>query len=126
MITNGNDADVILAQSIGGGGGKGGDAIRHRTLASAFRLWRGGGAMGGNGGNINVTNSGIIEVAGDHSDGVFAQSIGGGGGDGGEAFTFGLVAGRQYRHLGRRPRRSGRQRRQRHDQQHEFHRDVWR
>jgi hypothetical protein len=87
--TLGDDADGILAQSIGGGGGAGGasgtqnlqyEAADSNTLAIAV------GGAGGNGataGDVSVTNGGIIMTSGDKSFGIRAQSIGGGGGVGG-------------------------------------------
>jgi hypothetical protein len=87
--TRGNDADGILAQSIGGGGGAGGasgtqnlqyESTDSNTLAIAV------GGSGGNGaiaGDVTVTNGGVIATWGDKSVGIRAQSIGGGGGVGG-------------------------------------------
>ena len=45
----------------------------------------GSGGGGGAGGAMTVTNSGTIGTMGHHSDGILAQSIGGGGGKGGAA-----------------------------------------
>jgi hypothetical protein len=87
--TFGDDADGILAQSIGGGGGSGGasgtqnlqyEGADSNTVAVAV------GGSGGNGaiaGDVSVTNTGIIMTSGDKSFGIRAQSIGGGGGVGG-------------------------------------------
>jgi len=87
--TRGDDADGILAQSIGGGGGAGGasgtqtltyESTDSNTVAIAV------GGSGGNGaiaGDVSVTNGGVIMTSGDHSFGIRAQSIGGGGGVGG-------------------------------------------
>lgn len=87
--TLGDDADGILAQSIGGGGGAGGASGTQNlqylsgdsnTLAIAV------GGSGGNGaiaGDVSATNTGVILTSGDHSFGIRAQSIGGGGGVGG-------------------------------------------
>ncbi|MEO8017344.1 MAG: hypothetical protein ABI769_05995, partial [Pseudomonadota bacterium] len=94
LTTQGNDSHGIYAQSIGGGGGNGGSA----TSLSLFA----GVAVGGDGGNASngntVTISGgldntpahlplavvpVIETHGDRAKGVFAQSVGGGGGNGG-------------------------------------------
>ncbi|MFO1035881.1 MAG: autotransporter outer membrane beta-barrel domain-containing protein [Geminicoccaceae bacterium] len=76
----------ILAHSIGGAGGSGGNA----TAAgfSVFTFTVGGDAAGGGvGGNVDVTNAGLITTFGDHADGIAAQSIGGGGGKGGAAIS---------------------------------------
>ncbi|MRN50543.1 hypothetical protein GJU94_12000 [Brucella sp. 10RB9214] len=84
--TSGVGAHGIIAQSIGGGGGNGGVALTSNSaLASGSKgimLSAGGfGADGGDGGAVRVDNSGKIITRGDKSDGIFAQSIGGGGGN---------------------------------------------
>ncbi len=68
----------ILAQSVGGGGGAGGDSTGWLAVG-------GSGAAGGNGGETSVNISGAISTSGERSSGVLAQSIGGGGGNGGNA-----------------------------------------
>ena len=85
ISTLGNFSHGIFAQSVGGGGGNGGSA-------SGISAYGGSGAGGGVGGNVNVTNSGLITTgspmyvySGVLSDGIFAQSIGGGGGSGGNS-----------------------------------------
>jgi hypothetical protein len=87
--TNSDGALGILAQSIGGGGGNGANS------AGAFVSVGGQGGAGGNGNLVTVTNaaSGAISTVGDFAAGVIAQSIGGGGGNGGFAVEIGLVAG---------------------------------
>ncbi len=84
IITNGVNANGILAQSIGGGGGNGGVAAAGvGANGPAF-----GFSMGGNGGNggggdaVNVQVNSAIATYGDFANGVVAQSIGGGGGNG--------------------------------------------
>ena len=47
----------------------------------------GSGGTGGSGGAVRVTNDGSIGTIGAHSDGILAQSIGGGGGQAGAAST---------------------------------------
>jgi hypothetical protein len=77
----------ILAQSIGGSGGAGGSAASKGT--GFFSMAIGGDAGGGGtGGLVSVTNQSLITSRGDHAAGIQAQSIGGGGGKGGAAFTF--------------------------------------
>lgn len=77
----------ILAQSIGGSGGAGGSAAS--TGTGFFSMTIGGDAGGGGiGGLVQVTNGSLITSYGDHAAGIQAQSIGGGGGKGGAAFTF--------------------------------------
>ena len=90
LLSQGNAASPIFAQSVGGGGGNGGDATA--TGISLLPVAIGGsGGDGGDGGAVSVTNNGFITVAGDHSDGVFAQSVGGGGGNGGSGYAFGVA-----------------------------------
>jgi hypothetical protein len=73
----------VLAQSIGGGGGAGGDS-------------KGWFAVGGTGGNaVNGNNATVdllanITTYGMNSDGIAVQSIGGGGGNGGNAVGSGV------------------------------------
>ena len=101
IVTGGDDADGILAQSIGGGGGTGGFA------ASIALQYKGSGntsntmgiAVGGSGGTagvgdtVTVTNTGVIATTGARAFGIRAQSIGGGGGNGGMALTGSLLIG---------------------------------
>ncbi|MFO1067613.1 MAG: hypothetical protein U1E14_03730 [Geminicoccaceae bacterium] len=100
ISTAGDDASGILAQSIGGTGGDGG------TDTSSIVALGGGGANSSNGGSVSVTNAGSIVTgatsggnvpAGDDptcgsgcSHGILAQSIGGGGGNGGFAVGVSL------------------------------------
>ncbi|RVH40542.1 autotransporter outer membrane beta-barrel domain-containing protein [Sinorhizobium meliloti] len=80
LSTSGDDAHGIVAQSIGGGGGVGG-------AASGAPLSFTGNSPGsyGDGGDVAVTADGSIFTRGDYAFGVLAQSIGGGGGFGGNA-----------------------------------------
>ncbi len=102
--TGGALAAGILAQSIGGGGGNGGGAstlggtgfafdktldaqLQKLPLAdnAALSLTIGGrGARGGTGGVVGVTNEGVVRTFGSSAAGILAQSVGGGGGTGGE------------------------------------------
>ena len=77
IYTTGKRADAIFAQSVGGGGGIGG-------TASAKLAIGGDGGAAGNGGVVNVTNALSLVTEGLFSRGIFAQSIGGGGGTGGD------------------------------------------
>jgi len=85
LTTTGDGAIGILAHSIGGGGGNGGNAT---GLAASV-----GGAAGaaGSGGQINVTLNGSVTTGGDFASGLVAQSIGGGGGNGGYGKTYSPV-----------------------------------
>jgi hypothetical protein len=97
ITTGGSDSAGIYAQSIGGGGGHGGSAVGVGVWAS-FAMGGSGGA-GGDGGDVCVnanggacsnalaTGSPTIKTAGDRSAGILAQSVGGGGGDGGWALS---------------------------------------
>lgn len=96
--TFGYRAHGIIAQSIGGGGGNGGMSLAGDLALGSKTTPASGnvgmislGGFGGDGntaGNVEVTNRGAIEVFGAKSYGIFAQSVGGGGGDG--AFAMAL------------------------------------
>lgn len=83
--TFGARAHGIVGQSIGGGGGIGGDTVASTFLAGAAVAIGGNGGAGGNGGTIVARNAGIIQTGGDLADAVLLQSIGGGGGSGGSS-----------------------------------------
>jgi len=76
-----------------------GDASKNKGFGIAIG---GGTGAGGIGGDVAVNNSGIIYTQGDGSHGVFAQSVGGGGGNagynmltaGGEDGNIGITIGR--------------------------------
>jgi hypothetical protein len=104
VLTGGSFAHGILAQSIGGGGGNGGsatglampglsfdktlnDLVGKLPVADALSVTRAIGGQGGGGGKgqaITVTNAGALRTGGSDAIGIFAQSIGGGGGTGGD------------------------------------------
>jgi hypothetical protein len=106
ISTAGINAIGVKAMSIGGGGGEGGLASAQSTgIGGSFSVATGGsGGPGGDGGDVNVSlfdgasiqtgktsydfsfSSGSF-VPGDHSPGVLAQSVGGGGGNAGHAVT---------------------------------------
>lgn len=81
LHTTGDSGTAIFAQSVGGGGGNGGDASQG-LLTSLTVVQSGSG--GGDAGNVWVTNSGSIQTEGAGAMGVYAQSVGGGGGSGGD------------------------------------------
>ena len=95
----------ILAQSIGGGGGAGGDAETRKFANATDKSRRnkkaksrsltlsvgGAGGIGGNAGSVSVQSAGNIATTGEMSSAVVAQSIGGGGGTGGQASADNLV-----------------------------------
>ncbi|WP_339948195.1 autotransporter outer membrane beta-barrel domain-containing protein [uncultured Albimonas sp.] len=78
----------LVAQSIGGGGG---DVIGEPSLSIVTVGGQGG--PGGAGGLVDLTfNDGTVTTtAGDYSFGLVAQSIGGGGGNGGNVFSIDVV-----------------------------------
>ena len=96
LVTSGADATAVFAQSVGGGGGKGGNSTAVGLFGSV--AIGGYGAAGGTGADVSVQSlSGAIETSGDRSNGLFAQSVGGGGGNGGfaTAASVGVGAGAQ-------------------------------
>ncbi|WP_155765372.1 hypothetical protein [Mesorhizobium erdmanii] len=83
-ITTNQDKSIgIFAQSIGGGGGAGGDSF-------GIVGQPGSASAGGNGGTVTVTNTGVVETKGARSYGIWAQSLGGSGGNAGD--SGGIVA----------------------------------
>ncbi|MCD0504891.1 autotransporter outer membrane beta-barrel domain-containing protein [Bordetella petrii] len=81
VLTWGDDATAIAAQSIGGGGGVGGVQALEGTRLDGARLLVGG-YMAGEAGAVSVASDWTVNTAGDGAHGVVAQSIGGGGGIG--------------------------------------------
>ena len=73
VMTSGNYAYGLVAQSIGGGGGI--STLPAQTLIL-------GGSGGGAGGTVAVSTTGTITTSGGAAVGIIAQSIGGGGGVG--------------------------------------------
>jgi hypothetical protein len=86
ILTSGHRARGVFAQSIGGGGGNGGDG-------SGLVAVGGGGTIGGQGDTVTVTNTGKITTQQEYSHGIFAQSVGGGGGSGGDAGALVSIGG---------------------------------
>jgi hypothetical protein len=93
ITTSGSDAMGIFAQSVGGGGGNGGLAIAAAASDGVSGSFAVGGHSGGggNGDIVTVLNTGKVATGGTGSDGILAQSVGGGGGNGGLAIS-GAVA----------------------------------
>lgn len=77
----------ILAQSIGGGGGNGGQSFtsaKTQLIGVSVSIGHGGqGNSGGDGKDVDVSNAGSIVTGGRLASGIIAQSVGGGGGNGG-------------------------------------------
>jgi len=95
ILTDGNESSAIFAESRGGGGGNGGlsfaGAISMRDGQSFTFAFGGDGGIGNTGGSVTVRNSGLLMTRGNESHGIFAQSLGGGGGNGGTSITGGFV-----------------------------------
>ncbi len=87
VVTTGNQSVAIVAQSIGGGGGHGGQNF------GIFYSKGGSGSIGGAGGTVNVTNNGHVSTYGNDAHGIQAQSIGGTGGDGGAGASLMVALG---------------------------------
>lgn len=92
VTTSGDGSTAIIAQSIGGGGGNGGDAT---SISPTVSVAIGGdGSLGGHGHDVVVTTEGSdIDTSGNTAHGIVAQSIGGGGGNGGRAISGALPSG---------------------------------
>ncbi|RZJ32627.1 MAG: hypothetical protein EON85_00445, partial [Brevundimonas sp.] len=85
ITTIGDGSSGVTARSVGGIGGDAGNAVGLVTFSDD-------GAAGGNGGSATVTamSTSDIRTEGRASYGLFAQSVGGGGGEGG--FSVGLAS----------------------------------
>ncbi|WP_172330171.1 autotransporter outer membrane beta-barrel domain-containing protein [Mangrovicoccus sp. HB161399] len=90
IATSGDSSRGILAQSVGGGGGSSaltGSLNIGASTGSIGTTVGGRGGAGGDGGNLSVTAGGTISTAGDNAEGIYAASVGGGGGDSGATFA---------------------------------------
>ncbi|MFC3225693.1 hypothetical protein ACFOGJ_00525 [Marinibaculum pumilum] len=81
IATSGDSATAIYAQSVGGGGGTGGDGSQGMLTSVTVS---GSGGAGGDGGKVSVDNHGTIRTSGAGAMGIYAQSVGGGGGSAGD------------------------------------------
>ena len=104
IATRGNFSAGVMAQSVGGSGGFGGDArtiqveltadpmdfvpLTGLTSLDLTLVVGGTGGSGSHGGVVTVTNKGEVATTGAFAHGIVAQSVGGGGGAGGSAMTF--------------------------------------
>ena len=95
IVTSGNNASGIVAQSIGGGGGVGGSATsKTGGIVAAISVSIGGdGGDGGTGGRVSIDNTSNITTTGVGAHGMEASSIGGGGGRGGDASAYAVAVG---------------------------------
>ncbi|MEP9380140.1 hypothetical protein ABLE91_25750 [Aquabacter sp. CN5-332] len=86
ITTSGLSAIAVLGQSIGGGGGDGGGASGVEVSVG------GSGGAGGSGGSVSggFNTGSSITTSGDVSPAIVMQSIGGGGGNAGNASSNGL------------------------------------
>src|SRR5678815_2668669 len=82
----------LFAQSVGGGGGNGGFAIAGAISdgPNANFALGGNGGTGANSDTVFVNSATSIATRGNDSHGIFAQSLGGGGGSGGFAVAAGI------------------------------------
>ena len=91
IITSGSRGSGLVAQSIGGGGGHGGNDIAASSgiLVDVSLGSSGSGGSGGDGGEVDLKHTYFtIETSGDHGHGILAQSIGGGGGSSGSDINY--------------------------------------
>ncbi len=102
LATAGDNAGVIVAQSLGGHGGAGGDASGHIQFdvpgttdyeAALGIAVAGDGGIAGNAGKVDIINNGLLISEGKNSAAITAQSIGGRGGAGGNAQAKGIATG---------------------------------
>ncbi|MEM9630577.1 MAG: autotransporter outer membrane beta-barrel domain-containing protein [Pseudomonadota bacterium] len=95
VTTKGDNAAAIYAQSVGGGGGSSGTSFSFDAIsATSVSVSVGGdGGAGGSSGSVHVTNSGTVKAYGDNSDGIFAQSLAGGGGNSGGTYSGDGISG---------------------------------
>jgi len=94
ITTRGRRAYGVFAQSVGGGGGNGGNANSFGITAPVIALTLGGaGGNGGHGGQVDLNNTAVVETFGEEAVGILAQSIGGGGGNGGSSYAGGTKTG---------------------------------
>lgn len=94
--TFGDGAHAILVQSVGGGGGIAGDAnggvpiVPEAISYGLNALFGRGGGCSGDGGAVTVRSRGPIVTRGDEAIGILAQSVGCGGGIGGNILAVDL------------------------------------
>lgn len=81
ISTSGYGSTAVFAQSVGAGGGNTGSKTGLSAIYDVTLAIGGQGGVAGDGGAVNVTyNSGSVTTAAEQSSGIFAQSVGGGGG----------------------------------------------
>ncbi|WJS05674.1 autotransporter outer membrane beta-barrel domain-containing protein [Roseibium aggregatum] len=93
ILTTGDFAVGAMAQSIGGGGGNGGTATGVGLVTVANIQLGASGSAGGNGGETKLSFNGFaVETRGNNATGLLNQSIGGGGGNGGNAVAIDVLS----------------------------------
>lgn len=94
VTTAGDDSSGVVAQSVGGGGGNGGFSVGGSISGGpgAALSFAGAGGAGSSANSVDLVNTGSIETGGERSIGLFAQSVGGGGGSGGFSVAGGITA----------------------------------
>jgi uncharacterized protein YhjY with autotransporter beta-barrel domain len=85
VVTHGDLAYGIIAESRGGAGAAGGTSLGS--------LFGGNGGDGGNGGAITIDNDGLVETHGAYAQGIRAISVGGAPGAGGDGTLGAGIAG---------------------------------
>ena len=96
VATQKDNSIGIEAQSIGGGGGNGGFSLASPLTMNDNAVGTPTGGMAGNGGaasTVSVASEGFVDTAGNQLAGIMAQSLGGGGGNGGFAIGASLSYG---------------------------------
>ncbi|MHA7776952.1 autotransporter outer membrane beta-barrel domain-containing protein [Roseibium sp. M-1] len=93
ILTTGDFAVGAMAQSVGGGGGNGGSATGV-DIATVTNIQVGAsGSAGGNGGDTRLSFDAFsVETRGNNATGLLNQSIGGGGGNGGNALAVNVLS----------------------------------
>jgi hypothetical protein len=95
VSTAGDFSRGIHAQSLGGGGGSGGNVHSYvgGPQVSVTEAFGGRGGGGGAGGQVDLSSASSIGTRGRHGHGLYAQSVGGGGGAGGSTVTWSATVG---------------------------------
>lgn len=91
ITTSGEDATAVVAQSIGGGGGDGGIATATGIATIVTKAIGGAAGTAGHGGAVQINTAGKITTSGNGALGVLGQSVGGGGGIGGNGTGVGFT-----------------------------------
>ena len=96
VSVSGKSSNGIIGQSISGGGGDAG-LIVGTDLSNEYSgqfNFGGSGGIAGISGPVNIVNMGKVTTMGDISNGILAQSISGGGGNGSSINSFKVLPGK--------------------------------